>query len=188
MVNSNLFSQFQHLDRHLTELMQTPGISPAARVHPSVVIAGPVVISPEACIEEFVVIHGPCFIGPRVHVGSFCKLRPGTFLEADVRLENHVEVKHSLISQSTHIHTGYIGDSYIGRNCRIGAGFVTANRRLDRRNILIYIDGQKIDTHTSYFGCLMGDRVKVGVHCGTNPGAFIPDDTVIKPMTMVSTA
>ena len=182
---SEIMDQFQLWEKRFVKFSPHPEISPTAQVHPTAIISGQVVICSEVSIGEYVVISGPCYIGKNVSVGSFCKIRPGTVLAENVQLENTVEIKHSLIGRGTHVHSGYIGDSIIGQGCRIGAGFITGNRRLDRKNIKIPVNGKLVDTKTSYFGCLMGDRVHVGIHCGTNPGAIIPNDLVIMPMTMV---
>jgi UDP-N-acetylglucosamine diphosphorylase / glucose-1-phosphate thymidylyltransferase / UDP-N-acetylgalactosamine diphosphorylase / glucosamine-1-phosphate N-acetyltransferase / galactosamine-1-phosphate N-acetyltransferase len=178
--------QFHLWEEKFSGYSPQPIISSEVQIHSTAIITGPVVICPDVSIGEYVVIQGPCFIDRHVHVGSFCKIRPGTVLSEHVRLENLVEIKHSLIGRGTHVHSGYIGDSIIGEDCRIGAGFITGNRRLDRKTILIPVDGQLVDTHTSFFGCLMGNRVRVGIHCGTNPGTVISDDSVVLPMTMVS--
>jgi UDP-N-acetylglucosamine diphosphorylase / glucose-1-phosphate thymidylyltransferase / UDP-N-acetylgalactosamine diphosphorylase / glucosamine-1-phosphate N-acetyltransferase / galactosamine-1-phosphate N-acetyltransferase len=168
------------------DLPKSSEISPEVTIHPTALISGPVKIGSGTVISEYVVIVGPCIIGKNVHVGSFCKIRPETVLEDEVKLENQVEIKHSHIGKGTHLHSGYVGDSVIGEDCRIGAGFITANRRLDRKNIKIILDGQIRDTDSSYFGCIIGNRVKIGIHCGTNPGVVIPDESVILPMTMIS--
>jgi len=57
-----------------------------------------------------------------------------------------MEVKNTLIMEDSKTHSGFIGDSVIGRNCRIGAGFNTANVRLDRATVKVVIKEQKTDT------------------------------------------
>ena len=41
----------------------------------------------------------------------------------------------SIFQEDIHTHSGYFGDSIFGRGCRLGAGTVTANVRIDRGEI-----------------------------------------------------
>ncbi len=163
-----------------------PDINPQAEVDPSARISGPVIIEEGAHIYEYAIINGPCYIGKNAVVGSYCKVRKETVLEEGVELQNSVDVKHSIIGQGTHVHSGFIGDSIIGENVGIGANFATANRRLDRKKVRVLIKGQMVDTRTSFFGSLIGDKAKIGIHCGTNPGVIVPEDSVITPGTIVT--
>ena len=160
----------------------------SAEVHSTAVITGAVTIAAGAKIHEFAVLHGPCYIGRNVVVGSFCKVRPGTVLEEGVVLQNGVEVKHSLIGRDTHIHSGFVGDSILGENIRIGAHFVTANRRLDRKVIAVQIKGAPVSTQTAAFGAVIGDATKIGIQCGTNPGVIVPAGSTVYPGTIITTA
>jgi bifunctional UDP-N-acetylglucosamine pyrophosphorylase/glucosamine-1-phosphate N-acetyltransferase len=157
-----------------------------AKVDPSARISGPVIIEEGAHIYEYAIIKGPCYIGKNAVVGSYCKVRKETVLEEGVELQNSVDVKHSIIGQGTHVHSGFIGDSIIGENVRIGANFITANRRLDRKKVRVLIKGKMVDTRSSFFGSLIGDKAKIGIHCGTNPGVIIPEDSVVAPGTIVT--
>jgi NDP-sugar pyrophosphorylase family protein len=163
-----------------------PDIDPQAKVDPSARISGPVIIEEGTHIYEYAIIKGPCYIGKNAVVGSYCKVRKETVLEEGVELQNSVDVKHSIIGQGTHVHSGFIGDSIIGENVRIGANFITANRRLDRKKVRVLIKGKMVDTRSSFFGSLIGDKAKIGIHCGTNPGVVIPEDSVVAPGTIVT--
>lgn len=67
-------------------------------------------------------------IGARCIVGPFAYLRPGTVLEAGVKVGDFVEVKNSVIGEGSKIpHLSYIGDSHIGKSVNIGAGTITCN-------------------------------------------------------------
>lgn len=163
-----------------------PNIDPQAEVDPSARISGPVIIEEGARIYEYAIINGPCYIGKNAVVGSYCKVRKETVLEEEVELQNSVEVKHSIIGQGTHVHSGFIGDSIVGENVGIGANFITANRRLNRRKVHVLIKGQMVDTRSSFFGSLIGDRAKIGIHCGTNPGTIISENSVIMPGMIIA--
>ncbi len=72
----------------------------------------------------------------------------------------------------------------IGEDCRIGAGFITANRRFDRRNILIEVKGEKVDSGMSSLGVFVGNNVHIGIHAGTMPGTVIGTSVTISPGTI----
>jgi len=161
-------------------------ISPKAKIHPTAIITGPVIIEEEAEIYEYSLIQGPCYLGKKTVIGSFCKVRKNSILEESAQIESHGEIKQSLIGCNSHIHSGFIGDSIIGENCRIGANFITANRRHDRTNIKFMIKNKLVNTNSNFMGTLIGDNVKIGIHCGTNPGVIIPSDSQIPPGTILS--
>lgn len=67
-------------------------------------------------------------IGDCCYVGPFARIRPGTFIEDNVKIGNFVEVKNSTIKSGTKAsHLSYIGDADIGENCNIGCGVIFAN-------------------------------------------------------------
>lgn len=160
-------------------------ISSNAQIGKNVVINGNVHIGKNVTIRENTVIYGPCFIGDN------CKIGPSNVLRGPVNLENDIitaafsEIKNCLVQESTHFHSGYFGDSIIGKNCRFGAGFVTANRRIDRGNIKSIVKGKKIDAGLTYFGTVVGNNSCFGIQSGTMPGVFIGSDCAIGPGTLV---
>lgn len=85
-------------------------------------------------------------IGPRCNVGPFAYLRPGTVLEAGVKVGDFVEIKNSRIGKGSKVpHLSYVGDSQVGQSVNIGAGTITCN-----------YDG--INKHTT----IIGDNVFIG--------------------------
>lgn len=160
-------------------------LSPSAVIGKNTVIKGNVYISDNVIIGENAVISGPCFIGKN------CKIGPNNVLRGPVNLENDVvtgaftEIKNCIIQQGTHFHSGYFGDSIIGQNCRFGAGFATANRRIDRADIKSIVKGKKTDTGLSYFGSAIGNNTRFGIQSGTMPGVLIGSNCIIGPGTLV---
>ncbi len=68
------------------------------------------------------VISKGCLVGP------YAYLRPGTHLEAGVKIGDFVEIKNSHIGEGTKIpHLSYIGDAQVGKSVNIGAGSITCN-------------------------------------------------------------
>lgn len=142
-------------------------------------------ISPSAIVGKNTVIEGNVYIGDNCQIGSNNVLRGPLNLEKNVKTGAFCEIKNSIIEEGTHFHSGYIGDSIIGENCRFGAGFITANRRIDRENIKAVVKGKKMDTGLTYLGTIVGSNVRFGIHSGTMPGVLIGSDCVIGPGTLV---
>lgn len=160
-------------------------IEKGSKIHKSVILKGDIYISEGAQIQEYSIIEGPCFIGKNCIIGKQNVLRGPLNLEDDIYTGAGMEIKNSVIGSGTHFHSGYVGDSFIGSDCRFGAGFVSANRRIDRGNIIVKVKGEKIDTGSSYFGFACGPRTKFGIHAETMPGVLIGRDCIIGPHTTV---
>lgn len=162
-----------------------PIIHKTAVIEKNVVIKGDVAIGENAVIKANTIIEGPCFIGANCEIGYNNVIRGPVNIERNVKTGSFCEIKHSVIQEGTHVHSGYVGDSLIGKNCRIGAGFVAANRRFDRANIFATVKGKKVDSGTSYFGTAIGDNTHLGIHTGTMPGILVGSDCVISPGTVL---
>lgn len=160
-------------------------ISPSASIGKNVVINGKVYIGDNAVIGDNTVISGLCFIGDNCQIGANNVFRGLVNLEKDVVTGALTEIKNSLIQKGTHLHSGYFGDSIIGENCRFGAGFITANRRIDRGNIQSTVKGKRIDTGLTHLGAIVGDNACFGIHTGTMPGVLIGSGCLIGPGTLV---
>lgn len=67
-------------------------------------------------------------VGEGAAVGPFSHIRPGSDIQAGVRIGNFAEVKGSNIGPGTKInHHCYIGDADVGEGVNIGAGVITVN-------------------------------------------------------------
>jgi bifunctional UDP-N-acetylglucosamine pyrophosphorylase/glucosamine-1-phosphate N-acetyltransferase len=160
-------------------------IAPSATIGRNVSIPGDVYIGENVVIGDNTIISEDCYIGDNCKIGSNNVLRGPVVLEKDVLTGSFMEIKDSIIREGTHFHSGYIGDSVVGQNCRFGAGFITANRRIDRGNVKSTVKGSKVDTELTYFGCIVGDNSKFGIHSGTMPGVLIGSDCLVGPGTLV---
>lgn len=161
-------------------------IAETAKIHKSAIIQGNVYISPGVEIMEGVVIRGPVYIGRDVYIGNNALLRDGVDVENKARVGSYMEVKNSLIFEDTTTHSGFIGDSAVGRACKIGAGFKTANVRLDRRTIKAEVNGNSLDTQLSSLGAIIGEKVKLGINVSTMPGVIIGNNVTVGPGTVVT--
>ncbi len=161
---------------------QSKYISEKAEIAPSAIISGNVYIDDGAKILERVTIKGPCYIGKNSVIGDNALVRQYCDIEQNCVIGAFSEVKNSIIQEGSKIHSGFLGDSIVGRNCSIGAYFSTANRRLDRGPIKV----KDVDTALTSLGVFMGDKVSCGIRVSTMPGITIGNDSIIGPGTAVS--
>lgn len=157
------------------------GIHPTATIGSNVLIKGDVYIGENTKIQDNTVIEGPCYIGKNCVLGHSNVIRGPVNIEDNVLTGAFCEIKHSIIAQGTHLHSGFVGDSIVGKECRIAAGFISANRRLDRENIKVEVKGKRVETGTSYLGTVVGEGTHIGIHSGTMPGVLIGRNCQVGP-------
>jgi UDP-N-acetylglucosamine diphosphorylase / glucose-1-phosphate thymidylyltransferase / UDP-N-acetylgalactosamine diphosphorylase / glucosamine-1-phosphate N-acetyltransferase / galactosamine-1-phosphate N-acetyltransferase len=158
----------------------------SASIAPSAQISGEVYVDEGAKIMENVVIKGPCYIGKNAYVGNNAILRQGVDLGENSVIGANMEFKNTLMMENSKVHSGFIGDSIIGRNCRVGAGFNTANVRLDRATVKVEVKGEKIDTGLKSLGMMVGEGARIGIKSSSMPGKIIGRKVVIGSNTSVA--
>jgi len=168
------------IDKHLK-----PEIDKTANIGKNTIIKGSVYIGKNAKIFEGAVIKGPCYIGDNCVVGNNSLIREYTNLENNVLIGALAEVTRSIFQEEIHTHSGYFGDSIYGRGCRLGAGTITANVRIDREEIKSVVEGKEIGTGLNFLGCIIGENTKTGVHCSLMPGVLIGSSCLIWPGSVV---
>lgn len=136
-------------------------------------------------IFEGAVIKGPCYIGDNCIVGNNALVRDYTDLEEGAMVGAQAEVARCVFQKNTHIHSGYLGDSIFGENCRVGAGTVTGNIRLNREEIKSTIKGEKIGTGLNTLGVIVGNDTKIGINASLMPGILIGSNCIIGPASVV---
>jgi len=151
-------------------------------------------------IYEGAIIKSPCYIGDNCVIGNNSLIREYTNLENNVLIGALAEVTRSIFQEDVHVHSGYFGDSIFGKGCRLGAGNITANVRIDRGEIKSTIrvqrggemnessatvKGEKVATGLNSLGCIMGENTKTGIHCSLMPGVLIGSNCQISPGSIV---
>jgi bifunctional UDP-N-acetylglucosamine pyrophosphorylase/glucosamine-1-phosphate N-acetyltransferase len=160
-------------------------IAGGAKIASSAQLIGEVYVEDGAEIMENTVIKGPCYIGKNGFVGTNAILRDGVDLEENSVVGANMEVKNTLLSKGSKTHSGFIGDSLVGENCRIGAGFNSANVRIDRDTVKSIIKGERVDTGLKSFGVVIGDNTRIGIKSSTMPGVIIGANVTVGSGTMV---
>jgi bifunctional UDP-N-acetylglucosamine pyrophosphorylase/glucosamine-1-phosphate N-acetyltransferase len=103
-----------------------------------VILGDGVRIGANCCIKDTVIGDGAVVhpnsvidgarIGAQCMIGPFARIRPGTTLDAEVRVGNFVETKNATIGKGSKAsHLTYLGDTEIGEEANIGAGTITCN-------------------------------------------------------------
>ena len=134
---------------------------------------GPIRVAPHATVEENAVVRGPVFLGEK------------SFIKAGARVEGSAigpgckvggEIHESIIhSYSNKAHDGYLGNSYIGRWCNLGADTNTSNLKNDYGEVSIYDagEGDYLPSGRQFAGLFMGDHSKCSINTMFNTGTVV---------------
>lgn len=160
-------------------------ISKNTSIAKNAIIEGHVVVEEGVTILEGACIKGPCYIGKNSFIGNNAIVRKDVILGENVVIGANLEVRNSILMDGTTTHYGFIGDSVIGRNCKIAGNITTGNVRLDRDSVFVIVGGKKIDSHMRGLGVIMGDNVQTGISVSTMPGIVVGNESVIGPSTTV---
>jgi len=156
-------------------------------VEKNTTIKGKVIVGKNSTIKSGSFIEGPVIIGDNCKIGPNCYIRPYTSIGNNCHIGNACEVKNSIIMDNSNIpHQNYVGDSIIGQNCNLGAGSKVANLRLDKKNIWVIQNGNKINTRRKKLGTITGDNVQTGINSMINVGAILGDNCFIGPGAVVN--
>jgi bifunctional UDP-N-acetylglucosamine pyrophosphorylase/glucosamine-1-phosphate N-acetyltransferase len=149
--------------------IREPLIAADARIHPTAVIEGNVIIERGVNIFPHATVRGPCYIGKNTMIGNSALVWESSVGDHCV-IGYGTEVKGSVLAGHVWTHSTYIGDSVIGKNVSFGAGSVAGNLRLDEGEIYSIADGKRIGTGLRKFGTAIGDDCRIGIHTSINPG------------------
>ncbi|MGC8533539.1 MAG: sugar phosphate nucleotidyltransferase [Candidatus Parvarchaeum sp.] len=149
----------------------------------NIFIENSVILGKNVKIGNNVSIKGETYIGDNSFIGDNSLIRDSIIGE-NTEIGFGTEIARSIIMDNTHIHSGFVGDSIIGQNCRLGANFITGNRRIDRKGIKIDIKGG-YDTGLTRLGVIMGYDVKTGINTSVMPGTLIGNNSIIGSNTEV---
>ncbi len=149
------------------------------------VLNGTVVVGKNSKVLPGSFIEGPVSIGSDCKIGPNCYIRPHTSIGNGCHVGNACEVKNSIIMDHSNVpHQSYVGDSIIGQDCNLGAGTKIANLRLDKKNIVVTLSGNRQDTKRRKLGVIMGDNVQTGINSVIDVGTIIGNNVFIGPGAM----
>lgn len=138
-----------------------------ARVAPTAVLGGPLIVDHGAEIRHCAFIRGSAIVGRNAVVG------------------NSTELKNCVLFDGVQVpHFNYVGDAVLGERAHMGAGAVTSNVRSDKKNIVVHANPD-IPTGLRKMGAMLGDRAEVGCNSVLNPGTVIGRDCIVYPTSCV---
>ena len=134
---------------------------------------GPVYIDDNALIMDGSMLRGPVYIGKNSVVKMGATLYGGISIGNDCVVGG--EIKNSIFhSYSNKAHQGYIGDSYIGAWCNLGAGTTCSNLKNTGGKIKVWdIHSRSYRLALQKIGIFMGDHVKTAINTSFNSGTVI---------------
>lgn len=159
---------FLMLDKSYKEISEGVFVGKDTKIWPGATIVGPAIIGHNAEIRSGAFIRGKVIVGDGAVIG------------------NSTEVKNSIILDEAKLpHYNYVGDSIIGYKAHMGAGTIASNLRLDRKNVDIFCDGERVSTDLRKVGVFLGDYAEIGCGCVLCPGTIIGRGAVIYPLVTV---
>lgn len=135
--------------------------------------AGPVIIDEQAHIMAGSAIRGPVYIGVHSTIKMGATIYGGTTIGKECIIGG--EVKNSIFQgYSNKGHHGYIGDSFIGSWCNLGAGTSCSNVK-NTGGIIKYwnISEHEFQQGGTKCGVLMGDFCKTAINTSLNSGTVL---------------
>jgi UDP-N-acetylglucosamine diphosphorylase/glucosamine-1-phosphate N-acetyltransferase len=134
---------------------------------------GPVVIDEGAHIMQGSMLRGPVYIGKNSVVKMGTTLYQGSCIGDYCVIGG--EVKNSIFhAYSNKSHHGYIGDSYIGEWCNLGAGTSCSNISNAASPVKTYdMKTNEFVKPTLKLGVIMGDHVRTAIHTAINSGTVM---------------
>ncbi len=151
------------------------------------VLKGDISVGEGTVIKSGSYIEGPVIIGNNCTIGPNCYVRSYTCIGNNCHIGNASEIKNSIIMDHSNVpHHNYIGDSVIGRYCNLGSGTKVGNLRLDKKEIVVYLNGNKIATGMRKLGVIMGDNVQTGINSMINVGTLIGNNVFVGPGAVIT--
>lgn len=150
-------------------------IGAGAQIAPGAVLDasdGPIVVAEEAMVMANAVVVGPAAIGPGARVKIGAKLYEGTSLGPVCKAGGEVE-ETIFQGYSNKQHDGFIGHSYIGEWCNLGANTTNSDLKNNYSPVRVWTAGEMRDTEETFVGIFVADHTKTGIGTLLNTGTVI---------------
>lgn len=135
---------------------------------------GPIILDDGAIIQEGAIIVGPAYIGKNSMVAFGAKIRNNTSLGPNCRVGG--EVGNTIFhAYSNKAHDGFLGNSYVGAWCNLGANTNNSNLKNNYKSVGLhsYATGTLYDTGEIFCGTFLGDYTKAGISTMFNTGTVV---------------
>ena len=178
-------------------LAALPSAAIAVRLLPEVHLSGDrIAIGRGARIHPGVVLEGPLFVGEDVEIRPGAYVRGGVWIGDGCVVGASTEIKRAILLPGARApHLNYVGDSILGAGVNLGAGTILSNFRHDGREVRIgsagalrtaaaaagAADRAAIPSGRRKLGAVLGDGVLTGCNCVLHPGVVVGRETQIYP-------
>ncbi len=134
---------------------------------------GPIYLDAGVTVHEGAVLRGPLYMGPMSHANTNAKLDgiavgPGCKIGGEV----HTTI---VFGFSNKAHDGFMGHTYVGQWCNIGAGTDVSNLRNDYGPVSLYSMHERAmqSTGKQFMGLVLGDHSKCSIGTTFNTGTVV---------------
>jgi bifunctional N-acetylglucosamine-1-phosphate-uridyltransferase/glucosamine-1-phosphate-acetyltransferase GlmU-like protein len=164
-------------------LARLPSAAIEVRLLPEVHLAGDrIVIGRGARIHPNVVLEGPLYVGRDVEIRPGAYVRGGTWIGDGCVVGASTEIKRAIMLPGAKApHLNYVGDSILGAGVNLGAGTILSNFRHDGREVRIGAGDFGVASGRRKLGAVLGDGVLTGCNCVLHPGVVVGRETHLYP-------
>lgn len=150
-------------------------IHPTATVQPGVVLDasnGPIVIDEKATVMATAVIQGPTYVGKGSAVKIGAKIYHGTSIGPVCKVGGEVE-ESIFQAYSNKQHDGFLGNSYLGEWCNVGAGTSNSDLKNNYSPVSVWANEAYRNTGLLFVGLFMADHSKAAINMSFNSGTVV---------------
>lgn len=134
--------------------------------------AGPIWIDKRVTILPHAYIQGPVYIGPECVIQAGTRLRSGCSLGPVSKVGGELE-SSILLGYSNKQHDGFLGHSFIGSWCNLGAGCAGSDLKNTYGPVRVPINGRIVESGEMFVGLFMGDFSKAGINVAFPTGSVV---------------
>lgn len=161
-------------------------ISGKAKISPSAIIEGPVIIDEGAEVDHQAIIKGPVYIGKRAFIGAGAFVREYTSIEKEAVVGFRSEVKRSSLQpRATVSGFSYIADSIVGEESSISVGVKTLNILPPHVEVDRILEEVAKGRKLRKLGAVFGKKCRVGAGTILYPGAIVDAESWVEPLSKV---
>jgi len=133
---------------------------------------GPVYIGRDVTIMPGAVIEGPASIGDGSIIKIHAKIYASTTIGPVCKVGGEVEasILHGYTNKQ---HDGFLGHSYLGEWCNLGAGTNNSDLKNNYSNVRVTLGGETVDSGHMFVGVTMGNHTKSGIGTNFNTGTVV---------------
>jgi len=160
-----------------------PSAAIEVRLLPEVHLAGDrIAIGRGTRIHPGVVLEGPLYIGRDVEIRPGAYVRGGAWIGDGCVVGASTEIKRAILLPGAKApHLNYVGDSVLGAGVNLGAGTILSNFRHDGGEVRIGTRAGAPRSGRRKLGAVLGDGVLTGCNCVLHPGVVVGRETRIYP-------